>query len=219
MGTIAGEARARQSKQFIASRQISAGTAARAKQIGGEAMITTAVKHALPTQTLRHIQQELLVTVQKGAPRMSPPDPTPLVTRRDARRLTHQATIRAIEQKKRRALEQRITRLEATIRTFLTTMTLTEQRRDRCARTSGARTEARRPPQGRVSVHWRLKQTDDDDVFKPARPPYQTHQASRGRRHRPRGSVGSLSSITGLARRGRASGRASWASQGVAPRR
>jgi ParB family transcriptional regulator, chromosome partitioning protein len=50
----------RQSKQFVARRQISGATAVRAMRIGGEEMIATAVKHALPQKTLQGIQQELL---------------------------------------------------------------------------------------------------------------------------------------------------------------
>jgi ParB/RepB/Spo0J family partition protein len=49
-----------QSRKFISSGQISGATAVRARNIGGEQMIATAVKHALPKQTLEKIQQELI---------------------------------------------------------------------------------------------------------------------------------------------------------------
>jgi ParB family transcriptional regulator, chromosome partitioning protein len=47
------------SKQLVATRQLSGPTALKAKEIGGDAMIATAVKHALPDLTLRKIQSEL----------------------------------------------------------------------------------------------------------------------------------------------------------------
>lgn len=50
----------RQSKQFIATGTMSGATAMVARQIGGEEMIATTVKHAIPKQTLQKIQTELL---------------------------------------------------------------------------------------------------------------------------------------------------------------
>jgi ParB family transcriptional regulator, chromosome partitioning protein len=54
-----------QSKQFVASGQISGSTAIRAKNLGGEEMIATAVKHGLPQKTLQQIQQELTAIPDK----------------------------------------------------------------------------------------------------------------------------------------------------------
>jgi ParB family chromosome partitioning protein len=48
-----------QAKRFVATRQLSGHAALKAKEIGGDAMIATAVKHALPDLTLRKIQTEL----------------------------------------------------------------------------------------------------------------------------------------------------------------